>query len=125
MNMITNLFSIFDPSTRYLSIAWVAILSPIYLITQNKSKITKKIWIIATTVINKIQKEIKPLIKSNYNKGTEKVLIILFIYILLINTIALIPFIFTPRAHILISIPTALRIWLAIQIFGWANNSKK
>ena len=43
----------------------------------------------------------------------------LFIIIVLINSLGLIPYVFTPTAHIIIPIRLALPIWLGLYSNGW------
>jgi len=123
--MINNLFSRFDPSIRLISINWLSVLLPLIAVIITKFKKNNKITIIRNLMLSHLIKEIKALTQSNPTRGTIKILTITFSLIFVINIISLTPFTFTPTAHIIITFPTALSIWLSIIIFGWANNTNK
>lgn len=121
--MITNLFSIFDPTTSQVSaINWLIIffclvLTPtIYWITPRY--ITERINILSDYLL----KEFKPLIKKQ-----PQVLIFsvsIFIFILINNLPGLLPAIFTASSHISLTLTLALPIWIAIIIQRWFINTK-
>lgn len=122
--MINNLFSIFDPSTSILSLSWTALLIPPILIIRIKKKLSSK-WEINTSILLiPLKKELNALLTPYTHKGINKTMLIVFITLFIINFSALSPFTFTPTAHIIIALPTALSIWLAIIIFGWLNRTK-
>lgn len=123
MNMINNLFSIFDPSTSFISLAWIRII-PLSILIRNKKFIrnTKMKTLIKVTMAF-IKKEISQLIKIK-TKINPDIIRKIFVIILLINFIAIYPFIFTETAHISISFTIRLTIWLSIIIFSWKNNFK-
>lgn len=111
--MITNLFSIFDPSSSIIGTAWLSIILPIVIIIKFKFFYNKKYLI-----INKINREIKALIR-NTPKRINSLIKTVFLFILILNFLALFPFVFTPTAHISVSFTLALLIWWIIIIFAW------
>lgn len=123
VKMITNLFSIFDPSSRTFSLLWVTLLVPIVFVINNNWKKSATPHIIQKAVIDKFKKEISYSL-GKPSKGTERILILIFVTILLINLVALYPQNFSTTAHLPITLPLSLTIWLSIIIFGWAKNTK-
>lgn len=124
MIMINNLFSIFDPSSSYLSLNWLILLTPIVLFIKFFKKTHSKLVIILKITINKVNLELKQLTKIEGIKLQEKLITYLFIFIVILNIIALIPINFTPTAHISISFPISLLFWTSIIVWGWVGNFK-
>lgn len=120
--MITNLFSIFDPSTsssfsrNWVSIFLFLIFMPAIFWTQpNRArKILQKL-------INYIFSEFRPLIK----KAPQTIIFILrlFIFILFNNLPSLLPYIYTATAHISITLIIALPLWIGLILHGWFFNT--
>lgn len=124
--MITNLFSIFDPSTNILNISfnWLRIFLGLFLLPytfwvlpNNNSLFLNKIFL--TLFI-----EFKIVINNKMN-GMILFLISLFILILMSNVIRLFPYIFTRTRHLILNLTLALPFWLAFLIFGWINKTKE
>ncbi len=122
MKMITNLFSIFDPSSRAISLAWVTVLVPIVLIFNTVWKKSSTPNLIQKIVVNKFKKEITYSL-GKPTKGIEAILILIFTTILLLNLVALYPQNFSPTAHLPITLPLSLTAWLTIITFGWTKNT--
>lgn len=123
--MIINLFSIFDPSIYIIRFfPWIIVFFTIIIIFSNKfwllNKIQLSIWIILSPLI----KEIIPSINLSLKKGSIIIILFLFISIFFINILALFPFVFTPRGHIILTFPAAFIIWTSFIIYGWLNNTK-
>lgn len=114
--MITNLFSVFDPSTGMLSINWIRIILFIFFIPIKFWIRLNKYNIICNLLINTLYKEILSLIKF---KGTILIIMSIFSFILINNIAGLLPYIFTATSHLITSIALALPIWIALIIFGW------
>lgn len=122
--MITNLFSIFDPSTSSIfRLNWITILRIIIIpspfwITPSRIQIIWKI----------IFKFISIEIKANLSNKTQKflfLLVSLFSIIILSNLLGLIPYVFTPSSHIIFSIAFAFPIWISLILYGWINHFNK
>lgn len=118
--MINNLFSVFDPCTGIISINWLRtfifiILTPYkFWINQNKIRYMLRI------ITNVLNKEISILIKY---KGTNLIIISLFILILFNNLIGLAPYVFTSSSHLTFSLSMAIPMWMALILFGWINKT--
>lgn len=119
--MINNLFSIFDPSSSIFQINWISIFLPALIISPLFYKVGNITYNTINSISNKIRIEVKVLIKTNSKEGRNIWVKTLFSTILLTNIIALIPFIFTPTAHISVSFSSALIMWLSIILFSIKN----
>ena len=122
--MITNLFSVFDPSsTIFISLNWVSsllfilILIPIYWNTPTK------INILINYIRLKLFNEFKNLLGPSSFAGSGILFISLFIFILTNNFLGLFPYIFTASSHIALTLSISLPLWLAFMIFGWLNKT--
>lgn len=122
--MINNLFSIFDPSSSYIKLNWLIILIPLLIIIKIIKKLNRNIKNLIILIKKTILIEIQPLISKLNKKGITRIFRSIFILICIRNLLAIIPFNFTISAHIIISFPLALIIWIRIILFGWINNSK-
>lgn len=120
--MITNLFSIFDPSTpTFIHSNWLSILSFIFLIpisiSSSRTRFTQFFYLTTKYIIT----EFKPLLKKS-----SFILIIpvtLFIFIALNNVIGLAPYIFTGTRQLILAASLALPLWLSLSMYGWLNNT--
>ena len=121
--MITNLFSIFDPSTpnfiesNWLSILLFTLLIPlqIWLIPSRPAIIIKNFNVFILT-------EFTTLIQKRKN---ILIIILIFTYTVLINNlIGLVPYIFTATRHTSFSLTLALPLWFGLFIYIWLNNTK-
>lgn len=119
-----NLFSIFDPSTRGgLSLNWLALFVVILVFPYQKfwrgSRWCKIIRVVAFTVL----KELNPLLQSSKKKFLLMFLS-LFFFLLVRNSIRLLPYIFTPARHMAITLSLALPLWLGFYLYGWVLNTR-
>lgn len=126
--MISNLFSVFDPSTRLLnnlSINWIRTLLGLILIPSTYWLIPSRNYMIWNKIILRLHKEFKNLIGiKKINKGTSFIFISIFSIIIFNNFLGLFPYIFTRTSHLSFTLTLALPIWLRFIIFGWINNTQ-
>nr|AXI98705.1 ATP synthase F0 subunit 6 [Pseudoniphargus ruffoi] len=120
--MMVNLFSIFDPSTKFmLSSNWLSIM--IYFFS-----LPIQLWVLPTrykqifySLFNYLFKEFKPLVKK-----TPFVLLIslsIFTFIAMNNSMGLLPYVFTATSHLAFTLPLALTLWFSTFIYTWINNT--
>lgn len=123
--MITNLFSVFDPSTTLfnLSLNWIRTFIGFIFIPSIFWIIPSRYNLVWNYIITKLHIEFKILINSNYN-GRTLIFISLFSTILFNNFLGLFPYIFTRSSHMVISLTLALPLWLSFIIYGWLLNSQ-
>nr|AVE15535.1 ATP synthase F0 subunit 6 [Phyllothelys sp. 1 JZ-2017] len=123
---MTNLFSIFDPSSNImnLSINWLSTFTGLMLIPMSLWLIPTRKTILWNFIINKMHKEFKLLIgKKMINKGSTLMFISIFTIILYNNFMGLFPYIFTSTSHMVMTLTLALPLWMSFMLFGWINNS--
>ena len=122
--MITNLFSIFDPSTSIrTSLNWLSTVLFIIVLSPRIWVISRKNNILMNKIKTILYSEFKTILGSQRPKGSLVILISLFIFILVNNFIGLYPYIFTSTRHIIITLSLALPLWLGLIIYGWINQT--
>nr|YP_009995901.1 ATP synthase F0 subunit 6 [Pterodecta felderi]QNQ64852.1 ATP synthase F0 subunit 6 [Pterodecta felderi] len=123
--MMTNLFSIFDPSTNLFSlpINWISTLLGIFFIPFTFWLIPNRHLIFWYTILNKLHNEFKILMNSKFN-GSTFIFISMFSFILFNNFLGLFPYIFTSTSHLTLSLTMSLPLWLSFMMYGWINNTQ-
>lgn len=124
--MITNLFSIFDPSTNILnlSINWLRIFLGLFVLPFSFWLIPNNNFLIFNKIFNTLFFEFKEIINNKINR-IILILISLFILLLISNFIRLFPYIFTRTSHLVLNLTLALPFWLAFLIYGWINKTRE
>lgn len=118
--MITNLFSIFEPSSRLnnLPLNWLSSLLGLiffpYLFWASPSR-WSLLW---SKIILILHNEFKTIL-GNFNKIRTIIFVSLFSFIIFNNLLGLLPHVFTRSRHIVITLSISLPIWLTFIIFGW------
>ncbi|NP_150605.1 ATP synthase F0 subunit 6 (mitochondrion) [Limulus polyphemus] len=122
--MMTNLFSIFDPSTsQSISLNWVSTLLIILSTPYLYWVIPSRLQILIINMFNILNKELSILLSNSKKPGMTFLLISLFWLISMNNSLGLLPHIFTSTSHIMMTLSLALPIWMTIMLFGWLNNT--
>nr|YP_010327042.1 ATP synthase F0 subunit 6 [Agrotis trifurca]UNP54305.1 ATP synthase F0 subunit 6 [Agrotis trifurca]UTT74670.1 ATP synthase F0 subunit 6 [Agrotis trifurca] len=124
--MMSNLFSIFDPSTNLFNIPfnWISTILGIYFIPYSFWLIPNRHFYIWNFILLKLHNEFKTLLKNNYFQGSTFIFISMFSFILFNNFLGLFPYIFTSTSHLTLSLSISLPLWLSFMIYGWINNSQ-
>lgn len=124
--MISNLFSIFDPSTNLFNIPfnWIRTILGIYFIPYSFWLIPNRHFYLWNFILLKLHNEFKTLLKNNYFQGSTFIFISMFSFILFNNFLGLFPYIFTRTSHLTLSLSISLPLWLRFIIYGWINNSQ-
>nr|YP_010627118.1 ATP synthase F0 subunit 6 [Erebus macrops]WBK26809.1 ATP synthase F0 subunit 6 [Erebus macrops] len=124
--MMSNLFSIFDPSTNIfnLSLNWISTILGILLIPYSFWLIPNRHFMFWNFILIKLHNEFKTLLKNNYFQGSTFIFISMFTFILFNNFLGLFPYIFTSTSHLTLSLSISLPLWLSFMIYGWFNNSQ-
>lgn len=124
--MITNLFSVFDPTTNIfnLSLNWIRTFIGVSLIPYNYWLIPSRIYIVWNTILTTLHKEFKTLLGANRKNGCSFIFISLFSIILFNNFLGLFPYIFTRTSHLTFTLSLALPLWLRFIVYGWINNTQ-
>nr|YP_010035839.1 ATP synthase F0 subunit 6 [Acropteris iphiata]QQQ89075.1 ATP synthase F0 subunit 6 [Acropteris iphiata] len=123
--MMSNLFSIFDPSTNilFLSINWLSTIMGFMFMPYLFWLIPNRHYYFWYYTLKKLHDEFKTLLKNNYFKGSTFIFISMFTFILFNNLLGLFPYIFTSTSHLTLSLSMSLPLWLSFMIYGWLNNT--
>nr|YP_010305108.1 ATP synthase F0 subunit 6 [Simplicia rectalis]YP_010327029.1 ATP synthase F0 subunit 6 [Simplicia niphona]ULR87015.1 ATP synthase F0 subunit 6 [Simplicia rectalis]UNP54292.1 ATP synthase F0 subunit 6 [Simplicia niphona] len=124
--MMSNLFSIFDPSTNLFNLPfnWISTILGILFIPYSFWLIPNRHYFFWNFILLKLHNEFKTLLKNNYFQGSTFIFISLFSFILFNNFLGLFPYIFTSTSHLTLSLSISLPLWLSFMIYGWINNSQ-
>lgn len=124
--MITNLFSIFDPTTNLLNLSlnWLRTILRLIFIPYSFWFIPNRHYIFWNLIINNLHKEFKTLLGTNSFNGSTFIFISLFSFVVFNNFLGLFPYIFTRTRHLTLSLSLSLPLWLRFIFYGWINNSK-
>nr|YP_009407706.1 ATP synthase F0 subunit 6 [Ampelophaga rubiginosa]AMB36448.1 ATP synthase F0 subunit 6 [Ampelophaga rubiginosa] len=122
--MMSNLFSIFDPSTNLfnLPINWISTLLGLMFIPYSFWLIPNRHFMMWNFILNSLHNEFKNLLKNNYFNGSTFIFISLFSFILFNNFLGLFPYIFTSTSHLTLTLSISLPLWLSFMLYGWINN---
>lgn len=124
--MITNLFSVFDPSTSIfnISINWISTLIGIFIVPIIFWVIPSRLNIIWNLITITLHKEFKNLLGPNSINGRTFMFISVFSLILFNNFIGLFPYIFTRSSHLVFTLTLSLPLWIRFIVYGWFNHTQ-
>lgn len=124
--MITNLFSVFDPSTNILNLSlnWLRTFIGLIIIPTIYWFIPSRYHIIWNNILLTLHKEFKTLLGTSGHKGSTFIFISLFSLIVYNNFIGLFPYVFTSSSHLSFTLALALPLWLSFIIYGWLNHTQ-
>lgn len=119
--MITNLFSVFDPTTSIfnLSLNWLRTFLGLLIIPSSYWLIPNRFQIIWNNILIILHKEFKTLLGNNGHNGRTLIFISLFSLIIFNNFLGLFPYIFTRTSHLTLTLTLAFPLWLRFILFGW------
>nr|YP_010290260.1 ATP synthase F0 subunit 6 [Heniocha apollonia]ULO26079.1 ATP synthase F0 subunit 6 [Heniocha apollonia] len=122
--MMSNLFSIFDPSTNILnlSINWMSTFWGLMFMPWIFWSIPNRHFFFWKFILLKLHNEFKTLLKNNYFQGSTFIFVSLFSFIFFNNFLGLFPYIFTSTSHLSLSLSISLPLWLSFMLYGWLNN---
>nr|YP_009350225.1 ATP synthase F0 subunit 6 [Odontotermes hainanensis]AQP26591.1 ATP synthase F0 subunit 6 [Odontotermes hainanensis] len=124
--MMSNLFSIFDPTTEInnMPLNWTSTIIGLMLIPTSVWLIPSRNSMMMSILMNKMHQEMKTISsKSSINKGNTFILTSLFLMILMNNFLGLFPYIFTSTSHLTLTLTLALPLWVSFMLFGWIKNT--
>lgn len=124
--MITNLFSVFDPSSRIFnfSLNWLRTFLGLIIIPSIFWLIPSRYQIIWQNILKTLHKEFTTLLGNTNHNGSTLIFISLFSIILFNNFIGLFPYVFTRTRHLTITLSAALPLWLSFIVYGWLNHTQ-
>nr|UBN08914.1 ATP synthase F0 subunit 6 [Panesthia sloanei] len=125
--MMTNLFSVFDPTTNFFNISlnWISTILGLILIPSSMWLLPSRHFFLWNKILISLHKEFKTLIGyKSILKGSSFIFISLFSLIMFNNFLGLFPYVFTSTSHLTMTLSLALPLWLSFMIFGWINNTQ-
>nr|YP_010865985.1 ATP synthase F0 subunit 6 [Panorpa fulvastra]WGT92270.1 ATP synthase F0 subunit 6 [Panorpa fulvastra] len=124
--MMTNLFSVFDPSTNILNLSlnWMSTFLGLLMIPTLYWLIPSRYNLIWNNIMNTLHNEFKTLLGPTGHVGSSFMFISLFSIILFNNFLGLFPYIFTSSSHLTLTLSLALPLWLSFMIYGWINHTQ-
>uniref|UniRef100_UPI00315C59C9 ATP synthase F0 subunit 6 n=1 Tax=Simulium guiyangense TaxID=3123427 RepID=UPI00315C59C9 len=124
--MMTNLFSVFDPSTTILNLSlnWLSTFLGLLLIPASFWLIPTRFQFLWNSILLTLHKEFKTLLGPMGHNGSSFIFISLFSMIVFNNFLGLFPYIFTSTSHLTLTLGLALPLWLSFMIYGWINHTQ-
>nr|ASY98452.1 ATP synthase F0 subunit 6 [Sinomiopteryx grahami] len=123
---MTNLFSVFDPSSSIMnfSMNWLSSFIGMVMMPMILWLIPSRMSSLWNFITIKLHKEFKLLIgNKKINKGSTLILISIFSIIIYNNFMGLFPYVFTSTSHMVMTLSFALPLWMSFLLYGWINNT--
>nr|YP_010625977.1 ATP synthase F0 subunit 6 [Parainocellia braueri]WBK02723.1 ATP synthase F0 subunit 6 [Parainocellia braueri] len=122
--MMTNLFSVFDPSTTILnwSLNWLSSILGLIIMPTLFWILPNRLYFIWTNILMKLNQEFKTLLGIK-NYKISMIFTSLFMFIMFNNLLGLFPYIFTSSSHMNFTLTLALPLWISFMMYGWINNT--
>nr|YP_009558804.1 ATP synthase F0 subunit 6 [Metaplax longipes]QBA83253.1 ATP synthase F0 subunit 6 [Metaplax longipes]QDR25225.1 ATP synthase F0 subunit 6 [Metaplax longipes] len=123
--MMTNLFSIFEPSSSIfsLSLNWISTFLGLLFIPYLYWASPSRWSLLWSKMIYTLHKEFKVLLQPSH-LGTSVLFIALFSLIVFNNFLGLLPYVFTSSSHMVMTLSLSLPLWITLMIFGWLNHTQ-
>nr|WAX39133.1 ATP synthase F0 subunit 6 [Anaplecta sp. 3 ZQW-2020] len=124
--MMTNLFSVFDPSTSIpsMNLNWLSTFIGLIMFPSMFWLIPSRWHTLMMKIMMTLHLEFKTLLPNNEgSSGSSLMFISLFSMILFNNFMGLFPYVFTSTSHLTMTLSLALPLWLSFMLFGWMNNT--
>nr|QZZ23936.1 ATP synthase F0 subunit 6 [Notacanthurus sp. 'maculosus'] len=123
---MTNLFSVFDPSSSILNLSlnWLSTFLGILLLPSAFWLLPSRYTLIWSKVTSTLHKEFSTLLGPTGHPGSTFLFISLFSMIVFNNFLGLFPYIFTSSSHLAFTLALALPLWLSFMLYGWINHTQ-
>nr|AYG93186.1 ATP synthase F0 subunit 6 [Triops sp. EPP1] len=122
--MMTNLFSVFDPSTSYnFPFNWVSCMLGFLFVPYIFWFFPNRVSLIWSKLTQGLHMEFKILLGLK-SLGSTLMFISLFIFILFNNFLGLFPYIFTSTSHLSMTLALSLPLWISFMWYGWMNHTQ-
>nr|QPB69778.1 ATP synthase F0 subunit 6 [Artemia urmiana] len=119
--MMTNLFSVFDPTSSFLS-NWLSMPTPLLFMVMTFWLLPSRAQFLTSSVLNSLNREMS-LLMGTTSIGANILVIALFLFILFNNFVGLFPYIFTATSHLAITLSLAVPLWASFVIYAWAKQT--
>nr|WBK02801.1 ATP synthase F0 subunit 6 [Inocellia sinensis] len=122
--MMTNLFSVFDPSTTIMnwSLNWFSSILGLIIMPTLFWILPNRLYYLWINILSKLNQEFKTLLGIK-NYKISMIFTSLFLFIMFNNLLGLFPYIFTSSSHMSFTLTLALPLWISFMIYGWINNT--
>nr|YP_308860.1 ATP synthase F0 subunit 6 [Geothelphusa dehaani]BAE19771.1 ATP synthase F0 subunit 6 [Geothelphusa dehaani] len=122
---MTNLFSIFEPSSSIFSISmnWLSTLLGLMFLPFIYWASPSRWSLLWSKIIQTLHNEFKTLLNPSH-MGTSILFMSLFALIVFNNFLGLLPYVFTSSSHLVMTLSLSLPIWVTLMIFGWITQTK-
>nr|BCW86869.1 ATP synthase F0 subunit 6 [Drepanosurus uchidai] len=120
--MMSNLFSVFDPTSSLLT-NWLSMALTFFMLPWAFWAMPARIQMIWGTVMTKLDQEFSLLLGPN-KSGSPLLLVSVFSFILFNNLMGMFPYLFTATSHLAVTLALALPLWLSFLLYGWIKESK-
>ena len=117
--MITNLFSLFDPTLRVFSSSWMVFL--VLVILPGRYWFRGQLFSFYSYLTGFLKNEVDYVIYTA-NKGLYILLSSIFLFVVSFNFLALFPFFFSLTSHLSVTLPLAYGLWFGVIIFIWVKS---
>nr|WCB99533.1 ATP synthase F0 subunit 6 [Meteorus sp. 2 XHS-2023a] len=124
MDMMLNLFSMFDPYMGFLFFNWFSLFIYMMILPQMFWFFNSRLVFMYMYLLKNLWLELMIIVKSKFNMMNLLIFITLFMYILMNNFMGLFPYLFTSTSHLNFSMLFSLSMWLGLMIFGWMKNTE-
>nr|YP_010462948.1 ATP synthase F0 subunit 6 [Epeorus bispinosus]UUJ36814.1 ATP synthase F0 subunit 6 [Epeorus bispinosus] len=123
---MTNLFSVFDPSSSImnLSLNWLSTFLGILLLPMAYWLMPSRYSLIWNKVTSTLHQEFNTLLGPTGHVGSTFLFISLFSMIVFNNFLGLFPYIFTSSSHLTFTLALALPLWMSFMLYGWINHTQ-
>nr|YP_010725896.1 ATP synthase F0 subunit 6 [Davidius fruhstorferi]WDY83498.1 ATP synthase F0 subunit 6 [Davidius fruhstorferi] len=124
--MMTNLFSVFDPTSSILNLSmnWTSTILGLLILPMTFWLIPTRTSLMFKFIYSTLHKEFKTLLGSNSLNGSSFIFISVFSLIMFNNVMGLFPYIFTSSSHLSFTLTLALPLWLSFMVYGWINHTQ-
>nr|YP_010175358.1 ATP synthase F0 subunit 6 [Cincticostella fusca]QSL98509.1 ATP synthase F0 subunit 6 [Cincticostella fusca] len=123
---MTNLFSVFDPSSSILNLSlnWFSTFLGLLILPVAFWLVPSRYSFIWSSVTSTLHKEFSTLLGPQGRVGSTFLFISLFTMILFNNLLGLFPYIFTSSSHLVFTLTLALPLWFSFMVYGWLNHTQ-
>nr|YP_010462909.1 ATP synthase F0 subunit 6 [Epeorus gibbus]UUJ36762.1 ATP synthase F0 subunit 6 [Epeorus gibbus] len=123
---MTNLFSVFDPTSSVLNLSlnWMSTFIGLLLLPTAFWLMPSRYSILWNKITATLHQEFNTLLGPNGHPGSTFLFISLFSMIVFNNFLGLFPYIFTSSSHLTFTLALALPLWLSFMLYGWLNHTQ-
>nr|YP_010462922.1 ATP synthase F0 subunit 6 [Epeorus unispinosus]UUJ36775.1 ATP synthase F0 subunit 6 [Epeorus unispinosus] len=123
---MTNLFSVFDPTSSILNLSlnWISTFLGLTLLPAAFWLMPSRYTLLWNKITSTLHQEFSTLLGPTGHPGSTFLFISLFSMIVFNNFLGLFPYIFTSSSHLTFTLALALPLWLSFMIYGWLNHTQ-